>query len=203
MLLDKWLDKIKKKKNKRHQTIINNIPIVKKQCKDTLKDAAVVNTTRWKLFETLKTFNLSLYTQSGAKTKMQRIQNYLDKEHYFDALCVGEITKPLKVKTNIALIFEAIGRGNRQMARVDKYGFPKGHRERKKTCHGFQTGDMVIANVTKGKKTGTYQGKVSIRHNGYFDINDIFTNAVIQGISYKNCTIIQRNDGWQYSSKII
>ena len=214
MLLDEWLEKIKKKKNKRHLTIIKNILKVKVGCKKPLVSAAFVNSTRWKLFETLQSFGLPLTTQSGAKTKMERIKRKLEKEHYYDDLCVGASHHVFRWKTPFVTEFHAMGRGNRQMARVDKYGFPlhhldeekydkngkrKGHRERKKLAFGFQTGDIVKANVKKGKKIGTYEGRVSIRHTGYFNIK---TKAgVVQGISHKDCQLIQRNDGWFYVQK--
>ncbi|MFJ8526888.1 RNA-guided endonuclease IscB [Bacillus sp. NPDC094106] len=132
LLLDEWLQNIKKKKNKRHLTIVKNIPIVKKQCKTGLRDAAAVNTTRWKLYETLQSFGLPVTVQSGAKTKMQRIQNDLPKEHYYDALCVGTIPNKFKWRMTYVIEFHAMGRGNRQMARVDRYGFPLHHQDEEK-----------------------------------------------------------------------
>jgi len=211
LLLTEWLEKIKKKKNKRHLTIQKNIPLVLKECQKPLKDAAAVNSTRWKLYNELKAFGLPLRVQSGAKTKMQRIQADLPKEHVYDALCVTEDTRNWRFKTNLINEFHAMGRGNRQMARVDKYGFPlhhldnekydkhgkrKGHKERKKTCHGFQTGDMVKAVVTKGKKIGTYVGRVAIRHSGFFNITT--KEGTVQGIKYSDCILLQKEDGWRY-----
>jgi hypothetical protein len=35
---------------------------------------------------------------------------------------------------------------------------------------GFQPGEMVIAVVKAGKKVGRYTGRVSVRSNGYFDM---------------------------------
>ena len=48
----------------------------------------------------------------------------LPKEHYYDALSVGE-DKSYKIITDKVLIIKAGGRGTRQMCRVDKYGFPR------------------------------------------------------------------------------
>lgn len=214
MLLSEWLEVIQKKKNKRHMTIKENIPIVLKQCKVPLKDAAAVNSTRWKLYNELKNLDLPLHVQSGAQTKMQRIQSKLPKEHYYDALCVTNHPRNWRFKTEFVNEFHAMGRGNRQMARVDKYGFPlhhldeekydkngkrKGHKERKKTCQGFQTGDMVKAIVTKGKKIGTYVGRVLIRHSGYFNITT--KEGTVQGIKHSDCMLLHKEDGWRYAQR--
>jgi hypothetical protein len=99
--------------------------------------------------------------------------------------------KPLKIR--------AVGRGNRRMARVDEYGFPKGHRAREKVYFGFQTGDLVGAVVPKGKHAGTYTGSVAVRASGYFDIKDAYGRVIAQGISHKYIHLLQRADGYAYS----
>ena len=45
--------------------------------------------------------------------------------------------------------------------------------------------DLVLANVTKGKKEGEYIGRVAVRSSGYFNITT--KNSVVQGIKYSNC----------------
>lgn len=90
-----------------------------------------------------------------------------------------------------------MGRGTYQRTRLDKYGFPRGYLMRKKSVQGFATGDMVKASVPKGKKSGVYVGRVAVRATGSFNIT---TNTeTVQGISYKHCTLISRNDGYGYS----
>ncbi|QST02541.1 HNH endonuclease (plasmid) [Pontibacillus sp. ALD_SL1] len=215
LFLSEWLEASKKKKSKRYKTISSEIPKVLRKRKQPLKDASAVNATRWALYNKLKNRELPLYSQSGAKTKMQRIKSDLPKEHYYDALCVGD-SLHWNFFTDQVLEFHATGRGNRQMARVDKYGFPKqhthtekydkkgkrkGHRERKKLCNNVQTGDIVYALVPTGKKQGTYFGRVSIRHNGFFNIKNHLTGETIQGVSWKHCQVVHRNDGWDYKRK--
>ncbi|MBC8427372.1 MAG: hypothetical protein H8D97_00625, partial [Proteobacteria bacterium] len=39
-------------------------------------------------------------------------------------------------------------------------------KKKSKRVHGFQTGDIVKAIVTKGKHIGKYVGRVSIRSSG-------------------------------------
>lgn len=67
---------------------------------------------------------------------------------------------------------------------------------RQKTVFGFQTGDLVKAVVTKGKKVGTHQGRVAIRKTGSFNIQT--TQGVVQGIGHKHCRLMQRGDGYGY-----
>ena len=56
---------------------------------------------------------------------------------------------------------------------------------------------MVRAVVTKGKKVGTYLGRVAIRASGSFSIQT--ENGLMQGIHHRFCTLIQRADGYGYS----
>ena len=57
--------------------------------KKPLKDAAAVNTIRWKIVETLKAFNMPICYGTGGKTKYHRKQAGLPKTHYYDAACVA------------------------------------------------------------------------------------------------------------------
>lgn len=98
----------------------------------------------------------------------------------------------------IPLHIKAIGRGSRQMCRVDQFGFPRTKAKLKGSVYGFKTGDLVKAIVLKGKKQGTYQGRLAVRDNGYFNITT--KNGLVQGIIYKVCRLLQRNDGYYYSN---
>jgi hypothetical protein len=70
---------------------------------------------------------------------------------------------------------------------------------RQKRAFGFATGDLISAQVAKGVKTGIYTGRVAIRATGSFNITSL--EKIVQGISYKYCTIIQKADGYEYSSR--
>jgi hypothetical protein len=61
---------------------------------------------------------------------------------------------------------------------------------------GFQTGDLVKAVVSSGKKAGTHLGRVAVRLNGSFNIKE--NGVLVQRIGWKNCAIIQRADGYGY-----
>jgi hypothetical protein len=67
-----------------------------------------------------------------------------------------------------------------------------------KRIKGFQTGDMVSADVPKGKKMGLHIGRVAVRASGSFNIQT--AAGVVQGISHKYCKLIQRADGYGYST---
>ncbi len=164
------------------------------QAKRPLKDAAAVNSTRWALFNALKATGLPVTTGSGGQTKFNQTRFNLPKTHWLDAACVGQVDS-LKVLTNKPLLIKATGHGTRQMCRTDKYGFPSRHVPRCKFVKGFQTGDIVKAIVTTGKKIGQYIGRVAVRSTGSFNIS---ASTLIQGISHKYCKTIHRKDGYSY-----
>jgi 5-methylcytosine-specific restriction endonuclease McrA len=167
------------------------------QAKKPLADTAAVNATRWELFKQLKQFNLPLEVGTGGLTKFNRCQQKLDKTHWLDAACVGKSTpKQLIVKGIKPLLIKANGHGTRQMCRTDKYGFPIRYVPRLKKVQGFQTGDIVKGIVTKGKKIGTYIGRIAVRATGSFNIST--PNGLVQGISFKSCKHIHKKDGYSY-----
>ena len=116
------------------------------QAKRPLKDAAAVNSTRWSLFNALKSTNLPVSTGSGGQTKFNRIRLELPKTHWLDAACVGKVTE-LIVRTTKILAVKATGMGTRRLCRMDKFGFPCS-KPRQEYQHGWKTGD--IARTTDG-----------------------------------------------------
>jgi 5-methylcytosine-specific restriction endonuclease McrA len=167
------------------------------QAKRPLADAAAVNTTRSCLFRVLKETGLPVETGSGGLTKFNRSQQKLEKTHWIDAACVGKSTPKLIVKGVKPLLITANGHGSRQSCRTDKFGFPSRHVPREKIHFNFQTGDIVKAVVTTGKKIGNYVGKVAIRSSGSLNISP--KNGLVQGISYKFCKRIHAKDGYSYA----
>jgi 5-methylcytosine-specific restriction endonuclease McrA len=161
------------------------------QVKTPLRDAAAVNATRWALFNALKATGLPITTGSGGKTKFNCVRLNLPKTHWLDAACVGE-TPALTVLSENPLFIKATGHGIRRMCGTDKFGFPKRHRSRVQLHKGFQTGDIVQATVTSGKKIGFYVGRVACRASGSFDIAT--TSGLVSGISHKYCQSIHRMD---------
>jgi hypothetical protein len=168
-----------------------------KQAKRPLADAAAVNTTRFTLLSVLKLTGLPVETGSGGLTKFNRSQQELKKTHWLDAACVGKSTPILNVKGIKPLLITANGHGTRQMCGTDKFGFPSRHRTSKQIHFGFQTGDIIKAVVTNGKKVGEYVGRVLCRATGSFDIA---TKAGrISGIKHKYCLPIHKKDGYSYT----
>jgi HNH endonuclease len=162
------------------------------------KDAAIVQSARnYMVKETTKLVS-DTTTHEAWMTKYNRDELGLPKEHYYDALSVGDVAN-YKFLTDKILVISAKGRGSRQMCRVDKYGFPRTSAKASKTVKGFQTGDIVKAVVTKGSKAGEYLGKVAVRSSGYFDIQT--KTKTIAGIWHKHFHIVQRSDGYLYSYK--
>ena len=169
---------------------------IKAQVKAPLKDAAAVNATRWALFNRLKALDLPIETGSGGLTKFNRTRLEAPKTHWVDAACVGESTpENLKISNVQPLQIRAIGHGSRQMCRTDKYGFPKTHRTRKTMFMGFQTGDIVKADIPKGKFAGRHVGRLSaVRQRPSFTLNGFDVHP-------KHLKRIHRSDGFSYQMK--
>jgi 5-methylcytosine-specific restriction endonuclease McrA len=183
------------------EVFLKNKPTVLKkilaQAKTSLRDAAAMNATRYAIGRMLKSFKLPVSFWSGGRTKFNRISQGYEKDHWIDAVCVGETGSNVLIpKTTVPLLIKAMGRGSRQMCRVDKFGFPRTSAKSAKIVKGFQTGDLVKAIVTKGKKIGKYIGRVAVRKSGSFNIKT--ATKTVQGVSWKNCQLIQRVDGYLY-----
>ncbi|NES68809.1 MAG: HNH endonuclease, partial [Okeania sp. SIO2D1] len=180
------------------QFLLGKPDVLKKvtsQSRKPLPDAAAVNSTRWKLYKELKSIGLPIEIGSGGLTKYNRSRQNLPKTHWLDAANVGK-TENLYVEDYHPLLIFSKGHGTRQICRTDKFGFPKRYCSRSKIHQGFQTGDIVKAIVIKGKKLGTYVGRVATRATGSFNIST--KNGLVQGINYKYCKPIHCKDGYSY-----
>lgn len=172
-------------------------PEVQAQAKQSLKDAAGVNTTRWALYQALKATGLPVEVGTSGRTKWNRTQRGLPKTHWLDAASVGASTpKILAVGSVVPLCIVATGHGTHQLCGTNKYGFPIRHRQRQKAHYGFQTGDLAQAVVAAGKKSGVYIGRVLVRASGYFDIQTMYGR--VQGINHRACAVLHRCDGYSY-----
>ena len=163
------------------------------------KDATIVQSARNYMVKEITKVVPDTITHDAWLTKYNRDQLGLSKQHYYDALSVGEIPTKFNFLTDKVLQISAKGRGSRQMCRMDSYGFPRTSAKSSKSVKGFQTGDMVKAIVPSGSKAGEYLGKVAVRSSGYFNIQT--KTQVIQNIGYKFCCLLQRNDGYSYNYK--
>jgi hypothetical protein len=166
------------------------------QAKRPLKDAAAVNSTRWKLFEVLKQTGLSVSTSSGGLTKFNRTRLELPKTHWLDAACVGVVDALLVLTTKI-LSVKATGHGCRRMCRINKFGFPC--TKAKQTFKHILTGDFVKATLFKDRKSvtaGTYTGRVKTPTP---EGCEVVINEFRVGFSnLDDIKIIHHSDGFSY-----
>lgn len=171
-------------------------PQVQAQAKQPLRDAATVNASRWALWRKLSEIGLPLETGTGGRTKYNRVRQGYPKAHWIDAACVGVSGETVCIDPRInALSIKAVGRGRRQMCLMDRYGFPRTKPKAVKRVRGFQTGDMVKAVLSDGKKAGVYVGRVAVRAIGSFCIT-----GQADGISWKHCRLLHHADGYEYST---
>ncbi|OIQ66253.1 hypothetical protein GALL_521810 [mine drainage metagenome] len=160
---------------------------------------AAVNSTRLALFQRLKATALPVETGTGGRTKFNRTRLGLPKTHSLDAACVGEVDA-VQGWQQPALQIKATGRGSYQRTWLDRFGFPRGFLTRAKRHFGVQTGDQVRAVVPAGKHAGVHTGRVAVRASGSFNIQT--GSGLVQGITHRHCRVIQRADGYGYSTQI-
>lgn len=163
------------------------------------KDAAIVQSARNYMISEIAKLVPDTTTYDAWLTKYNRDELGLPKEHYYDALSVGEIPTKFNFITDKILVISAKGRGSRQMCLMDKFGFPRTSAKASKSVKGFQTGDIVKAVVHTGSKQGEYLGRVVVRSRGQFNIQTNKNSTV--DIGYKYCRLIQRGDGYSYNYK--
>ena len=165
------------------------------QAKQPLKDAAAVNATRWKLFETLTATGLPITTGSGALTKYNRRRLNLPCITLDRCVLVSARSNNLTILTTQPLLVTAMGHGCRQMVQMDKYGFPRKGYQAKKPAGGWKTGDIV--NVVKGKNNGLKGVRIkTVRSKGNFDIRH---GDKILSVSRNHIEPIHSGDGDNYS----
>ncbi|OLT62075.1 RNA-guided endonuclease IscB [Moorena bouillonii] len=171
---------------------------IKGKTKTSLKDATAVNTTRWELYRRLQETGLPVEVGSGGLTKFNRKVRMIEKHHWTDASCVGKSTpERLLIRGIKPLLIAAKGHGTRQRCRPNKYGFPKAHAPKAKFFQGFQTGDIVKADVIKGKFAGQYVGRIAIRFRPSFTLQ-LPTQKF--DVHPKYLKTIHKADGYEYQS---
>jgi len=167
-------------------------PTIQNKAKQSLKDAAAANTTRWSLYRNLKQYGLPLEVGTGARTKYNRTRQNYSKAHWIDAACVGVSGEKVHISPDITpLVIKAVGRQSRVMCCVDKYGFPRTKAKQGRVHYGFQTGDIVLATIPKGKHTGIHVGRVAVRQRPAFRLNGFDVHP-------KYLKILHHADGYSY-----
>ena len=200
-LPQEWLGSLSKSKTKVNQTRVKQLTRLIAGFRPGFRDASAVNSTRKAIKEVLLKLNLPLSTGTGGQTKFNRTRQSYPKRHFIDAACVGESGENVFLNPSMkVLLIRAIGRGNRQMCRMDKYGFPRTGAKQVKRVEGFQSGDLVKLFQPGGKYKGTYTGKVSVRKNKMFDIQtETATGKLSITAPANRFQLLQKADGYTYS----
>ncbi|MED7820904.1 RNA-guided endonuclease IscB [Streptomyces chiangmaiensis] len=170
------------------------------QAQAPLGDAAAMNATRWQLWQALKSPGLPVSAWSGGRTKYNRAVQGLAKSHTLDALAVGEISTSTRIvrHPDMVLVTSACGRGSYARTRTDKHGFPRLYLPRQKQHYGFSTGDLVRADIPRGKYQGTYTGRVAVRASG---THRIPVPGGYADTHHSNLRLLQRGDGYAYTTR--
>jgi hypothetical protein len=135
----------------------------------------------------------------GGRTKKNRITQGYTKDHFIDAVCVGVTGESVYIPKDFKpLVIKAMGRGNRQVTRVNRFGFPCASPRTKKAVLGIRTGDLVNLSQPKGKYKGNYLSRVSAIKTASHYLS-IQINKKQTWFSAKLATIVQRGDGYAYS----
>jgi RRXRR protein/HNH endonuclease len=188
----------------------NNIPVetfikdpaklakLKAQAQAPLKDATAVNAIRYVIGNAIRAFGLPTSFWSGGRTKFNRTRQGYAKDHWLDAVCVGESGATVKIPAGLtALAIKATGRGTRQVVKTDRYGFPRNRAGRIKRVNGFQTGDLVKLQQSRGKYAGEHVGRLAgIRADGRLDIAASLGKITAAFTQY---LLLQRVDGYAYA----
>ena len=164
-----------------------------------LSDASAVNSTRRVLARRLVALDQYTGLYSGGLTKYNRTLQGYPKDHFVDAACVGITGDSVYIKPGYKpLYIKAMGRGNRQVVRTDKYGFPCARAKSVKSVLNIRTGDLIKLSQPKGKYIGSYLARVSAI-NAKTAFLSISYNGKQTWFSAKLATILQRGDGYAYT----
>ena len=174
-----------------------------KDVKKPLKDAAAVNTIRWKIVDTLKANNLPIFYGTGGKTKWHRKQAGLPKTHYYDAACVASV--PQQTDNISVLAIHAVGYGHRKdlgnfQTKQKSPGFKRPYK-RVENSNGFQKLDMVEIETKKGKFVGSlncFDKTVEGKHQKLRIKTDWTAKDGRIGGNVTKIRKIQKRDGYAY-----
>lgn len=171
------------------------------QAKTPLRDAAVMNSTRWRIADQLRSTGLPVHSWSGGRTQYNRVNHGLAKTHTLDALAVGEVKDGMRIVRFPAkvLVATAAGRGMYARTRPDRHGFPRLALPRNKQFFGYATGDLVRAVLPSGKYAGAWTGRVAVRATGRFNVRS--ERGIAQGVHHRYVHLLQRSDGYGYITR--
>jgi hypothetical protein len=149
--------------------------------------------TRCALYEALADTGLPVEASCGGRTKFNRSQLGIPKAHALAAGCVGEVGVRVGWQQP-TLAIKASGRGD-DLTKLTAHRLPRGSCMCTKSVRGFQTGDMVRAEVPTGNKAGTRAGRVAVRRSGSFRVGHA------NGINARYCKLLHCADGYCYAQQ--
>lgn len=190
--LTEWYRRLSVKSDTLSLARCRGIKRVESGIKPSLKDAAAASAANAKLIRTIGEIGLPVQTAPGYQTKYNRHRHDYRKDHWIDAVCVGDVDRVYLPKDLSCLTAKAMGHGNRRMVQPDRNGFPNSKPRNRSTVYGFRTGDIVTAIVPSGKYAGHHVGRVSVRSSGKFAVSKI-------SVHHKHITLLQKKDGYQYT----
>lgn len=213
---EEWLEQIKarlpREKGKRKELDEERVKLIQKVIDgkpqgSALRYAAWVSSSRRYLEKALFGIFGDVECSSGGRTKYNRTELGYPKEHHYDALCVGTVPeKGYHDRTNGYYLYaKAAGRGTRLRGHLNKCGvIATKWTDRKKGFFGFQTGDIVVAEVPHKtpkpyKYEGRFVGRVMVRATGSFDIKT--TDGKLVTVKEQYCRLLQANSGYHYTMK--
>ena len=161
----------------------------------SLRDAAAVNAVRNALADQFRQTDLPVEWGTGGRTKFNRTGLGYPKAHWIDAACVGGSGASVRLDPDRRpLTITATGHGERRRARLDRNGFPRGHKPRARSFQGVRTGDRV--KVVSGKARGS-TGRIRIRFRPSFVLDR--AGDRVDGVHPRHIVVQQRSDGYAYA----
>ena len=203
---EEWLDaiKCKKRKNALDRARMEGIKkVMEGKTGRSSRYCAWASSTRRYTEKLLFNMFGDVECASGGRTKHNRKELGLPKDHHYDALCVGSVPEDgyTDLTDGYCLYVKAMGRGTRFRGKMNSCGIIiKKLPPREKRVFGFMNGDVVRAEVPKGKYKGVHVGRVMTRASGYFDIRTGSGDLVTA--NHKYCRILQYCDGYSYRNAV-
>jgi len=204
LTLEEWLNKLKQSNKELDKKRITHIEkVIKNEPTKPKNYGAWINSYHKKLIKDVESIGFkNIELSDGITTSYNRKQQNIEKEHYNDAICIGNIPNEFNDYTTVAYIITAKGRGKRLKGQKNSCGILTKNNVRKEktfehpeTKEKYQTGDICKIVIPKGKYKGIYVARIMIRHSGYFDFK---YKGKRMNTNYKNCKIIQKNNGYDY-----
>ena len=158
---------------------------INNQLKKPMADSAAVNSTRFFLMESIKMTGIPVSCGTGGQTKWNRTRMGLDKEHWIDAACVGDVDQ-INIKISKPLLVFCRGQGGRQRSAVNSFGYPV-RTNPLRPIHGWRSGDVV-------RLSGKLYS-ISPRNSGHFDLTR-GKERTSKSMSF--LTPVHKMDGYRY-----